>query len=140
MEDLEVAGRHVIPAAELVERFATSGGPGGQHANRSATRVVLTYDVDASDVFEGELRRRLIGALGTRLNNGVVTVDVAESRSQWRNRQLARKRLKNLLEEALRPPPHRRPTRPTRASRERRLEAKRMRGRIKRMRRKPDID
>ncbi len=140
MDDLELAGGRVIPAAELTERFDPSGGPGGQHANRSATRVALSWDLGASAVFEGSERDRLLARLATRLHEGVVTVEAGESRSQWRNRQLARRRLRELVEEALRPETKRRPTRPSRAARRRRLEEKRRRSITKRLRGRPDIE
>ncbi len=141
MDDLPIGDRFVIPANELIERFETSGGPGGQHANRSATRVVLSFDVAASETVDPDAKRRIVEKLGPRLRDGVVTVDAGESRSQWRNRQAARRRLRELLEEALRPePPPRRPTRPGAAARRRRLEEKRARGEVKRLRRRPDIE
>lgn len=137
MDDLRVGTDIVIPAAELQWRFDPAGGPGGQHANKSSTRVELSFDVSASSALSPELRRRLI----ERLGNSEVVVQVAESRSQWRNRQIARRRLAERLSEALRPPPpQRRTTRPTRAARERRLADKRSRAQVKRLRRPPDLD
>lgn len=139
-DDLAVADDLVIPAGELVWRFSTSGGPGGQHANRSATRVELQFDLGASPSVDDTARRRMLGRLGPRARDGVVTVVVDESRSQWRNRQLARRRLRELVEEALRPETKRRPTRPSRAARRRRLEEKRRRSITKRLRGRPDIE
>lgn len=141
MDDLAIGDRFVIPASELVERFETSGGPGGQHANRSATRVVLSFDFTASEAFDADTRRLLKERLPDRFRAGVVSVDASESRSQWRNRQAARRRLRSLLEEALRPPPPaRRKTRPSKAARRRRLEEKRARGAVKRLRRRPEVE
>ena len=141
MDDLRIADRFVIPASELVERFDTSGGPGGQHANRSATRVILAFDLDATEVFTPDLKRTMAKHLASRLRDGVVSVEVDESRSQWRNRQVARRRLRLLLEEALRPPPPpRRRTRPSASARRRRLEEKRARGDVKRLRKPPEPD
>lgn len=132
MDDLDV-GRFTIPALELEESFTTSGGPGGQHANRSNTAVELRFDLAGSEAFPEPEKARLVERLGP-----VVTVAASESRSQWRNRALARQRLAARLEEALRPPKRRRPTKPTRASRRRRLESKRQRSEKKRLRRRPE--
>jgi len=139
-EPLRVAPGLVIPAEELRWRFDTSGGPGGQHANKASTRVELAFDVAASPAVPEPLRVVLLERLGTRLTSGVLHLMVNESRSQWRNRQIARRRLAAMLEEALRPRRSRRPTRPTGASRLRRLAEKRRRGEAKRHRRTPDAD
>jgi ribosome-associated protein len=140
MEDLRVSDALTIPANELVERFTTSGGPGGQHANRSATRVVLSFDIASSGVFDDAMRQRLIENLAPRLTEGVLSITADESRSQWRNRQIARRRLGDLIVDNLRPPSQRVPTKPTRAARRRRLDDKKARGRVKRLRRRPDLD
>jgi ribosome-associated protein len=137
-EPLRVAPGLVIPAEELRWRFDTSGGPGGQHANKSSTRVELAFDVAASPAVPEPLRAVLLERLGGRLAAGVLHLVVSESRSQWRNRQIARRRLVAVLEEALRPRRSRRPTRPTGAARLRRLAEKRRRGESKRNRRPPD--
>jgi ribosome-associated protein len=136
MDDLVVDHRLTIPASELAETFSTSGGPGGQHANRAASRVTLTWDLDGSAIDPTLLRRV---RRGIEQESGRVAVTVDESRSQWRNRQLARRRLAELVTEALRPPaPARRPTRPSRSKRRARLRDKRMRGETKRLRRRPE--
>ncbi len=140
MDDLRVTDDITIPAAELGERFSTSGGPGGQHANRAATRATVSFDVASSTAFDDTQRRRLLERLGSRLSGGVLLISVDESRSQWRNRQLARQRLAETLRVALRTERRRVPTRPTRASQRRRLDEKKTRGRLKRLRRKPDLD
>ena len=142
MDDLRVNTDLVIPAAELKWRFDPSGGPGGQHANKSATRVELSFDVRTSNALDEPSRARVLGRLGSEAVDGVIAIQVGESRSQWRNRQIARRRLAVAIDEALRPPPPRRQaTRPTRASRERRLAGKRARSETKRMRRTPrDFD
>jgi ribosome-associated protein len=133
MDDLEV-GRYTIPGDELEEIFETSGGPGGQHANRSATAVRLRFDVTGSSL-PHEARSRLTERLGE-----VVEVTASDSRSQFRNRAIARRRLKERIERALVDPPKRRRTRPTRASKQRRLEEKRARSETKRLRQPPDLD
>jgi ribosome-associated protein len=137
---LQVGSRLVIPAGELRWRFDTPGGPGGQHANRSATRAELTFDLGASTSVPDDLRHRMLEHLGNRARSGVVTVSVDESRSQWRNRQMARRRMAEILGGALHEPRTRRPTRPTAGVRRRRLATKRHRAEKKRLRKKPDID
>lgn len=139
-DDLPIAPDLVIPAAELEWRFSTSGGPGGQHANRSSTRVELRYDLANSAAFDDAGRRRMLARLGGRARDGVVTVVVDESRSQWRNRQLARARLARLLADSRRRRRPRLATAPSPAARRRRLEAKRRRSDLKRHRRRPDPD
>ena len=130
MDDLEV-GEHTIPAAELEESFETSGGPGGQHANRSETAVRLRFHVAQSSL-PPDVKQTLTDRLGD-----VVEAQAVESRSQYRNRALARRRLKEKLEEALRPVPKRKRTKPTKASKRRRIADKRARGEVKRLRRPP---
>ncbi len=124
----------MIPAEELQWRFGPAGGPGGQHANRAHTRVELRFDLAASRAFPADVKRRMRERLGTDL----VTVTVDETRSQWRNRSIARRRLADRLADAAHRPRPRRPTRPTRASRRRRREAKRRRAETKRLRRRPE--
>ena len=137
-EPLHVAPGLVIPAEELRWRFDPSGGPGGQHANKASTRVELAFDVAASPAVPEPMRALLLERLGSRLAAGELRLVVNESRSQWRNREIARRRLAATLEEALRPLRRRRATRPTAASRLRRLAVKRRRGEAKRRRRPPD--
>jgi ribosome-associated protein len=137
---LQVGDRLVIPAGDLHWHFDPSGGPGGQHANRAATRVELSFDVASSRSVPDDLRHRILEGLGNRARDGIVTVVVDDSRSQWRNRQIARRRLANILQSSLTPRPVRRPTRPSLAAKRRRIEAKRRRGELKRQRRKPFDD
>jgi ribosome-associated protein len=125
----------VIPAAELVERFSRSSGPGGQSVNTADSRVELEYDVGASSALSEEQRARALRNLGSRLTDGRVVVDSSEHRSQHRNRVAARERLSELLRTALAPPPpSRRPTKPSRGARQRRLDAKKQRGETKALR------
>jgi ribosome-associated protein len=121
-----------VPEREISLRFTPSGGPGGQHANRSSTRVEATFDVTASPDMPEALRRRVIDKLGP-----VVRVVVDEERSQYRNREIALERLRARVEEAGRVQRARRPTKATRSSKRRRVDAKRRRGDIKRWRRRP---
>ncbi|MEA2000443.1 MAG: alternative ribosome rescue aminoacyl-tRNA hydrolase ArfB [Actinomycetota bacterium] len=138
MDDLRVSEGVVIPSGELKWRFDPSGGPGGQHANKASTRVELTFSLADSNAFADSLRKRVLERLGADAPDGVITIQVNESRSQWRNRQIARRHLVEVLVSAMRPPPpKRRPTRPTRSSRERRLSAKRARSETKKLRRRP---
>ena len=140
MEPLVIDAKHEIPGAELIESFSTSGGPGGQHANRSSTRVTLTFDLGESEVFDDLLKGRLRRNLGHRLTKGVLVVAVDDSRSQWRNRQLARSRMRGLLVAALRTQKVRRPTRPTRSAKRKRVDEKKARGETKRLRSRPRHD
>ncbi len=125
----------VIPAAELVERFSRSSGPGGQSVNTADSRVELEYDVAASAALSDAQRARAVSALAGRLVEGRLVVDASEHRSQHRNRVAARERLADLLRDALAPPPPpRRPTKPTKGSQRRRLKAKKERGQTKALR------
>jgi ribosome-associated protein len=139
-ESLRVSGQVEIPADELSWRFHTTGGPGGQHANRSHTGVELVFDIAASTAFDETTKRRVIERLGHRVKAGSVAVEADDSRSQWRNRQTARRRLADLLRDAMVESKPRTPTKPSSASRRRRLERKRARGALKRLRRPPDPD
>jgi ribosome-associated protein len=139
VDDLAVNG-YRIPARDLEWKFDPSGGPGGQHANRASSRVEVSFDLQSSGVFPVDLRDRMVERLAGRAPNGIVRVVAADSRSQWRNRQSARRRLATLLEEAMRRPKQRRPTKPGRAARERRLEDKRHRSQKKAGRRPPHVE
>ena len=127
-------GRWVIPESEVEERFDTSGGPGGQHANKNETAVTLKFEPSTSSLPE-EIKEKLSTRLGP-----VIEVTATDTRSQWRNRALARERLAAKLETALVDPKPRKKTKPTRAARERRLESKKARSETKRKRRPPDLD
>ncbi len=134
-DDLPVDERVTLPGWELVETFTPSGGPGGQHANKASTRVELRFDVAASSVLSPAQKRRVAGRLGP-----VLRVVADDERSQARNRELARERLAAALREALVPPRPRVDTRPSRGSRERRLEGKRQQSERKASRRPPRSD
>ena len=121
----------VIPEAELTWRFSRSSGPGGQSVNTTDSRVELEYDATTSTALTDAQRTRLL----SRLPEPTVRIVASEHRSQHRNRVAARERLADLLRAALAPPPpQRRPTRPTRGSKERRLDAKKQRGATKSLR------
>ena len=146
MDDLQVppgpgAPRGVtIPAAELTERFSHSGGPGGQGVNTSDSRVQLSLDISTTTALNEIQRARVLERLSSRLADGVLTVTVSNERLQHRNRAAARKRLAEIIREAIIPPVPRRATKPTRASQRRRLEAKKRRSSIKRDRRRPNTE
>jgi ribosome-associated protein len=140
-EPLQVSARLVIPEGELSWRFSRSSGPGGQSVNTTDSRVELSFDVARSPSLGSTLRDRALERLGDRLVDGVITVAAEEHRSQLRNRQAARGRLVDLLRDATAPPPPpRRPTRPSKRARQRRLDSKRKDGDTKRLRRPPDPD
>jgi ribosome-associated protein len=135
-EPLRVTARVAIPESELVERFSRSGGAGGQHVNTSDTRVELSYDVGRSPALSETLRKRALERLSGRLVDGVLTVVASDRRSQRQNRDLARERLAETLREALKPPPKpRRATRPSRGAVQARIDEKKRRGEVKRLRR-----
>ena len=124
-----------LPLEELVFRFTTGGGPGGQHVNKTATRVVLLFDVARSPSLDETTRALLLERLANRLDRrGVLHVSVQDSRSQWQNRALAIGRLQALLADALRERAERRPTRPSRRARQERLDDKRRHSTVKRQR------
>lgn len=122
-------------------RFSTSGGPGGQHANKAATRSELTWNLKESRALDEVRRALLVRSLSSRLDaEGSLRLSSDTHRSQMRNRQDVRDRLAKIVAEALEPPKTRTKTKPTKASAERRLRAKKMRGGIKDLRRPPDDD
>ena len=122
-----------VPRSEIELRFSRSSGPGGQHAQKSETRVVAVFDVEASSALTPAQKRRVVAKAGP-----VLRAVAQDERSQSRNRELAVERLVAALREALRVERKRKPTKPTAASRERRLEGKRRRSQVKRLRRPPE--
>ena len=134
-EVLQIRPGVAIPMAEIELRTSRSSGPGGQHANVTASRVEASFDVAASATLTPEQRARISSKLGPR-----VTAAAQDTRSQHRNRELALERLADRLAHALEVRRPRTRTRPTRASKQRRIEAKKRRGDIKRARRRPDLD
>jgi ribosome-associated protein len=138
---LQVSARLVVPEADLSWRFSRSSGPGGQSVNTSDSRAELSFDVARAACLDEHLRERVLQRLAGRLVDGVLTVAAGEHRSQLQNREAAERRLAQLLREAVAPPPpRRRATRPTRGSKERRLEVKRQRSHLKAARRRRDDD
>jgi ribosome-associated protein len=132
-ESIQVTRSVSLPRSQIDYRFSRSSGPGGQHAQKSDTRVEASFDVEASTALTEAQKRRVVAKAGP-----VLRAIAQDERSQWRNRELATERLVESLREALRVPRRRRPTKPTKASRERRLEQKRRRSDTKRLRRPPD--
>ena len=129
-ESIRVTRSVSIPRSEIDLRFSRSSGPGGQHAQKTDTRVEAVFDVERSVGLTDAQKRRVIAKTGP-----VLRAIAQDERSQWRNRELAVERLVTALREALRVQRPRRPTKPTAASRERRLTEKRQRAEIKRLRR-----
>ena len=138
MTGLRVHNRLEIPDEELEWSFTPSPGPGGQHANKTSTRAEVMWNIDGSGVLSESQRQRIRKRLGRRIDaSGTLRVGSSTHRSQLRNREEARRRLAELVRTALQPDKPRRPTRPTVASREDRLRAKKQRSETKRLRRAP---
>src|SRR5919197_529885 len=132
-ESIRVTRSVEIPRSEIELRFSRPSGPGGQHAQKSETRVEAFFDVEASESLSAAQKRRVVARL-----RPMVRAVAQDERSQLRNRELALERLAERLREGLRVQRRRVPTKPTAAARERRLEEKRRRGETKRLRRPPD--
>ena len=135
-EGLVVTPSVSIPAGELRWRFSRAGGPGGQGVNTADSRVELSWGVAVSRALPEVLRERAVERLAGRLVDGVVTVVASEHRAQLDNRRAAGERLAALVRDAIAPPPKKRKARrPSQRAAARRIEAKRRRGEVKRMRR-----
>lgn len=124
--------RFHLPERELSWRFSRSSGPGGQHVNTTDTRVELAWSLRASPSLSEAQRERVSRQLSHRLVDGEITIVSSEYRSQHRNREAARVRLEELVAKALIPPKPRHATKPSKAARQRRLDAKKRRGDLKR--------
>ena len=135
--DLQVTDTVTIPMAELQFHFSRSGGPGGQHVNRTATQVELAFDVQGSASLDESQRARVLSKLKSAVDSrGVLHLTCQATRSQSRNRAEVIERFQRLLRRALHIPKPRRPTQPGRAAAERRLQAKRRTGQLKQERRR----
>jgi ribosome-associated protein len=131
-ESIRVTRSVTIPRSEIELRFSRSSGPGGQHAQKTESRVEAVFDVEGSSGLSDRQKQRVVARSGP-----ILRAIAQDERSQWRNRELAVERLVEQLRTALKVERPRRPTKPTRKSQERRLEQKRRRGEIKRLRRAP---
>jgi ribosome-associated protein len=132
-ESIQVTRSVAIPVSEIELRFSRSSGPGGQHAQKTETRVEATFDVEASTALTPIQKNRVVGRAGP-----ILRAVAQDERSQARNRELAVERLVAALRDALKVERQRRATKPTSASSERRLEEKRRRGQVKQLRRPPE--
>jgi ribosome-associated protein len=134
-DGLEIRPGVTVPLGEVEVRTSRSSGPGGQHANVTASRVEAVFDVHASAALSDAQKARIAGRLGPR-----VTASAQDTRSQLRNREIALRRLAERLSHALEVPRRRTATRPTKSSQRKRVESKRRRGETKRARRRPSED
>ena len=140
-DDLKVKQGIIIPVAELFFSASRSGGPGGQHANKTSSRVTLRWSVTGTSALRPHQKSRVLSRLGARVTqDGELQIHVEDSRSQTRNKEVACERLKDLLVEALKVPRNRKPTKPSKAAKRRRTDAKKARGSIKKLRQKPPRD
>lgn len=131
-ESIRVTRSVTLPVSEVEFRTSRSSGPGGQHAQKSETRVEAIFDVEASSALTDAQKRRVVAKAGA-----VLRAVAQDERSQLRNKELAVERVVDALREALRVPRHRTPTKPSAAARQRRLDAKKRRGETKKLRRPP---
>lgn len=131
----------VVPEHEIYFQASRSGGPGGQHVNRRATRVEACWNVRESPSLTEEERARILEKLASRIGkDGVLRVVAEDERSQYRNKELAKQRLRDLVVEALRVPKRRKKTRPPKSAAEKRLAEKSRRARLKQLRKPPKPD
>ena len=137
---LRVTATIAIDENELEERFVRASGPGGQNVNKVSTAGELRFDVGASSL-PADIKQRLTLLAGSRItSDGVLLIDSREHRTQARNREAARERLVELIAKAAKPPRRRKPTKPRPAAREKRLEAKKLRSKVKALRRRDQSD
>jgi ribosome-associated protein len=138
-EDLHIQNGTIIPGHELELKASLSGGPGGQHVNKTHSRITIRWHLDSSQALSEQQRSYLATRIANRITNaGFVVVHCGTHRQQRRNIQGARQLLKELIYTGLQRPKKRRPTRPTRSSQRKRVDSKKKRGDLKQNRRKPD--
>ncbi len=138
-EDLRITDTITLQGWELTEQFTRASGPGGQNVNKVSTAVELRFEAERSPHLPDAVKRRLRRIAGRRwTKDGALVIQVEETRSQARNREIARERLAELIRKALEKPKRRVPTRPTLGSKKRRLKAKKVRGEVKALRGKVD--
>jgi ribosome-associated protein len=133
-ESIRVTRTVALPRGEILLRTSRSSGPGGQHAQKSETRVEAVFDVEASSALSDAQKKRVVAKAGP-----VLRAVAQDERSQLRNKDLATERLVEVLREALRVPRHRVPTKPSKAAKQRRLDSKKRRGDTKKLRRDPGV-
>ena len=140
-DPIRISSRLSVPRDELELRATRSGGPGGQHVNTSSTRIELTWDVATSPSLDDELRARLLARLATRLDGtGRLRLVAQGARSQLRNREEVLERFAAIIAAAMVEPKKRKATKPTKASKRARLDAKKKRSELKKQRGRPPID
>jgi ribosome-associated protein len=138
--DLQVTNNLVIPEREIDFSASRSGGPGGQHVNKTSTRVTLAFDVENSEALNRKQKNMLWARLGNQITtDGLLKVSSGETRSQFSNREIARRRLAEMIRDALTPPKKRRPTRPPKAAKERRIQEKKKTAEKKAQRKSPKM-
>ena len=138
---LQINSQITIPAWEIVFTASRSSGPGGQHVNKTSSRVTLHWSIKETYALSEFQKRRVLNNLSSRVNQeGLLLIHVDDSRSQYKNKEIAKERLKVLLLEALKVPKKRQATKPTKSSKRRRVDDKKKRGLVKSLRKKPIED
>jgi ribosome-associated protein len=140
VSDIRITDHIAIDDREVEERFVRASGPGGQNVNKVSTAVELRFDVRASSL-PSDVKERLLALAGSRITaDGVLLIDSREHRTQARNREAARQRLIELIAQAATPPRQRRKTKPRAGAREKRLQSKMLRSKVKALRRRDQTD